>query len=91
MKQDEVDLLVKAIREHNSSAKTSIDITGQAFEDFLRRLATDKTIDVSSCTGIQQIADSILKKLITSKHHELCKAINSFRIAAGHNRDRKSM
>lgn len=91
IKQDEVDLLVKAIREHNSDAKTAIDVAGQAFEDFLRRIATDNAIDVSSCTGIQQIADSILNKLITPKHHEICKAINSFRIAAGHNKDRKSL
>ena len=92
MKQDEVDLLIKAIREHNSDAKISIDVAGQAFEDFLRRLATDKAINAGSCTGIQQLADSILhKKLITSKHHEICKAINSFRIAAGHNKDKKSL
>lgn len=92
IKQDEVELLVKAIREHRTNSKHSIDIGGQAFEDFLRRLATDNSINVVSCTGIQQIADSLIgAKMITTKHHEVCKAINSFRIAAGHNKDRTSL
>lgn len=92
IEQDEVDLLVKAIREHRTEPKHSIDVGGQAFEDYLRRLATDNSIDVVSRTGIQQLADSIIgAKLITTKHLEICKAINSFRIAAGHNKDRTSM
>ena len=92
MKQDEIDLLVKAIREHLSEPKHAIDISGQSFEDFLRRIAIDKSLDVISCTGIQQLADTLVgPKFITSKHHEICKAINSFRIAAGHNKDRTSM
>lgn len=92
MKQDEIELLVKAIREHLSNPKHAIDIAGQAFEDFLRRVGTDNSINVSSCTGIQQLADSLVgSKKITSKHHDLCKGINAFRIAAGHNKDRVSL
>lgn len=92
MKQDEVDLLVQAIREHLTNPKHAIDIAGQAFEDFLRRVATDSSINVTSCTGIQQLADSLIgSKKITSKHHDICKGINAFRIAAGHNKDKVSL
>jgi len=92
IQQDETDLLVQSIREHRTNPKHSIDIGGQALEDFLRRLATDNSVDVTTKTGIQQLADSLIgAKLITIKHLEICKAINSFRIAAGHNKDRTSM
>ena len=92
MQQDELDLLVKAIREHQSDPRDAMDDCGKAFEDFLRRLGDEKSVNVSSRTGIQQLADAIIgKKLITVKHLEICKAINSFRIAAGHNKDKTSM
>ena len=89
MNQDEVDLLVKAIREHQSDSRDAMDDCGRAFEDFLRRLGVDKSVPVNNCKGIQELADTLKgAKLIDTKHLDICKAVNSFRIAAAHNKDR---
>lgn len=91
MHQDELDFLVKAIREHQGDPRGSIDDAGRAFEDFLRRIATDKTVTVTQCKGIQELADALRgDRKIDTKHLEICKAINSLRIAAAHSKDRNS-
>lgn len=92
MKQDELDYLVKAIREHQSDPRGSIEDAGRAFEDFLRRLAIDKSLQVNGCKGIQEIADVIRgQKLIDTKQLDLCKASNALRVAAAHSLDRNSV
>jgi hypothetical protein len=92
MKQDEIDFLVKAIREHQNDPRGSIDDAGRAFEDFLRRTATDKGIAVTHCKGIQELADALRgDKRIEVKQLEVCKGINSLRIAAAHSKDRVSV
>ncbi len=92
MKDDELDFLVKGIREHQTDPRDAIDDAGRAFEDFLRRIGTDRSIPVTEKKGIQQLADALRSgTLIDIKHLELCKAINSLRIAASHSKDRNSL
>lgn len=91
MRQDELDFLVKAIREHQSDPRGAIDDGGRAFEDFLRHVADDKSVQVNNCKGIQEIADALRgAKLIDVKQLDVCKSANALRIAAAHNKDRNS-
>ncbi len=91
MKQDELDYLVKAIREHQSDPRGAIDDAGRAFEDFLRRIADDKSIIVANCKGIQELADALRgARLIDTKQLDICKSANALRVAAAHSKDRNS-
>lgn len=92
MHSDELDLLVKSIREHQSDPRDAIDDCGRAFEDFLRRIGIDKSVPVNNCKGIQELADALKgARLIETKHLDVCKSINVLRIAAAHNKDRNSV
>ena len=91
MKPDEIDFLVKAIRNHQKSSRDSIDDAGRAFEDFLRRVILDNQKVASDCTGITQLAERLKgENLIEQKQLEVCKGLSSIRIAAAHNKDRST-
>ena len=90
--EDEVDLFVKSIREHQSDPRDAIDDCGRAFEDILRRIGTDKKVPMNNCKGIQELADTLKGALLIDvKHLDGCKAINVLRVAAAHNKDRNSV
>lgn len=58
----------------------------------LRRLGTDRGINMSSCMGIGELADALKgASLIDQKHLEISKSINSVRLAAAHSKDRKTI
>ncbi|AFU60057.1 hypothetical protein Ngar_c31410 [Candidatus Nitrososphaera gargensis Ga9.2] len=57
LKHDEVELFVSAIAKHKADPRTSVGEAGQAFEDVLRRIDTDKGVDMTPCKGIQELAD----------------------------------
>ena len=90
--EDEVDLFVKSIREHQSDPRDALDDCGRAFEDVLRRIGTGKKIPMNNCKGIQELADTLKSaSLIDVKHLDGCKAVNVLRVAAAHNKDRNSV
>lgn len=92
LKDDEMDLLVKSIVNHEKEPRHSIDDAGRAYEDFLRRIGTDKSFDMSKFKGIGELIDNMKgNNLVEVKHLEISKAINQMRLTAAHNKDRKTM
>lgn len=92
LESDETDLLVKSIVNHEINPRHSIDDSGRAYEDFLRRIGTDKSFDMSEFKGIGELTDNLKgNKLIEIKHLEISKAINQMRLTAAHNKDRKTV
>jgi len=91
LKHDEIEFLVLAIRKHEEEPRNAIDDSGRAFEDFLRRLGTDCKLDMSPCKGIGELSEALKgANLIDQKHLEICKGLNSIRLAAAHSKDRKT-
>jgi uncharacterized protein YmfQ (DUF2313 family) len=92
LQYDEIEFLVKAIRNHQKDARASIEDMGKAFEDFLRRLGNDKKVDMTKSSGIAQCAYSLKgADLITQKHLEVCEHINTFRLAAAHSKEKQTL
>jgi hypothetical protein len=92
LKHDEIEFLVSAIRKHQEDPRNALDDAGRAFEDYLRRLGTDRGVNMSGCKGIGELSDYLKgSDLIDQKHLEICKAINSVRLAAAHSKDRKTI
>jgi hypothetical protein len=87
-----VEFFVKSLREHQEDPRGSIEDMGKAFEDFVRRLGTEKGIDMSKCNGIGQCAQ-VLKanNLIVQKHLEICQHVNAFRLAAAHSKEKDTL
>lgn len=88
MQRDEIDFLVSAIRKHQEDQRKSIEDAGRALEDFLRRVADEKNVDVSRSVGIGQVADALKgANVIHSRHLEMCDFVNGMRIAAAHSKE----
>lgn len=94
LQPEEIEFFVKALQLHEKDPRHAIDDAGRAFEDYLRRLATDKGYDVSSKSGISEIAQVIggqNPKLIHSKHLHICNCLGIIRVAAAHSKDKSTM
>jgi len=94
LQAEEVEYFIKALQIHEKDPRHAIDDAGRAFEDYLRRLATDKGYDVSNKNGISEIAQVIggqNPKLIHVKHLHLCNCLGAIRVAAAHSKDKLTM
>jgi hypothetical protein len=94
LKHDEMEFFIKALRNHEKDPRNAIEDAGRAFEDFLRRIATENDIDVSNLNGISEIAQMIGRKktgLIHSKHLNICLGLGAIRAIAAHSKDKKTL
>ena len=94
LQPEEIEFFVKALQLHEKDPRHAIDDAGRAFEDYLRRLATNKGYDVSDKSGISEIAQVIggqNPKLIHAKHLHMCNCLGAIRVAAAHSKDKSTM
>jgi hypothetical protein len=92
LQQDEVEFIVNAFKKHQTDSRSAIEDIGKAFEDFLRRVAKDKNINLSAATGIGQCAQTLKKAdLITQKHFAICQYVNALRLAAAHSKEKVTL
>lgn len=94
LQPEEIEFFVKALQLHEKDPRHAIDDAGRAFEDYLRRLATDKGYDVSGKSGISEIAQVIggqTSKLIHTKHLHICNCLGAIRVAAAHSKDKSTL
>lgn len=99
MSSDEIEDLVKAIKNYNNDIRGAIDGVGRAFEDFLRRMAQVVVIDVSKKHGIGEVVNALynnmvngkLENKIHSKHWNIGKAIGDIRNMSGHGMEAVTM
>ena len=64
--QDLIEDLVKSLKDYKKNPRKSINDAGRALEDFLR-LDFAKSIDLTKCSGIIQIANTLNSNSISSK------------------------
>ena len=93
---DEVDrqLLADALLEHETRPRKSVEDSGQAFEDFLRELASDNGLaaEAKKANGAGQLASLLYTRgLIHSHHQKLADAISTPRNATAHKKDKKTL
>lgn len=94
LQPEEIEFFVKALQLHEKDPRHAIDDAGRAFEDYLRRLATNKGYDVSNKSGISEIAQVIggqSTRLIHAKHLHICNCLGAIRVAAAHSKDKSTM
>jgi hypothetical protein len=92
LQHDEVEFIVKALTEYRSDPRSAIEDMGKAFEDFLRRVGTDRKVDLSRSNGIGECAQMLRKaSLITQKHLLMCQHVNAFRLAAAHSKEKLTL
>lgn len=94
LQPEEIEFFVKALQLHEKDPRHAIDDAGRAFEDYLRRLATDKGYDVSGKSGISEISQVIggqPQKLIHAKHLHICNCLGTIRVAAAHSKDKSTL
>ncbi len=71
--------LLKSILNIEKDPRNAILHSSEVLEDFLRKIAKDKEIDVSKRNGISEIAEELRKnKIIASKHIGILKGIKVF-------------
>lgn len=71
--------LTKSILKIQSEPRESIKNAGEVLEDFLRKIATKRNIDVSNKNGISQISIELRNhKIIASKHVGILKGLQVF-------------
>ena len=98
------DSLIEAILHIQKNPRHSVQSAGEVLEDYLRKIAHDRGIDVSKKNGISQIAQELRKNgVIASKHVPILKGLQvfldrdifdglaAFRNMAHHGRDKKEM
>ena len=101
---EEYGSLTEAILHIQGDSRRSVQSAGEILEDYLRKIANDRNIDVSKKNGISQIADELRKNgVIASKHISILKGLQvfldkdifdglaAFRNMAHHGKDKKEM
>jgi hypothetical protein len=89
LQHDEVEFILKAFKEYQSDPRGAIEDIGKAFEDFLRRIAVDRKVDLSRANGIGECAQMLRNEnLITQKHLVMCQHVNAFRLVAAHSKEK---
>jgi hypothetical protein len=93
---DETDrkLLADALLSYEAKPRDSVEHTGQALEDFLRELASDKGLaaEAGKLNGIGQLVNLLYTKGVIHSHHQkLADAVATARNAAAHRKDKKTM
>jgi len=101
---EEYDSLTEAILHVQKNPRRSVQSAGEVLEDYLRKIANDRGIDVNKKNGISQIAEELRKNgVIASKHIPILKGLQvflerdifdglaAFRNMAHHGKDKKDM
>jgi len=93
---DEIDrqLLAEALLGYEENPRKSVDDSGQAFEDFLREVAKDNSLDAEAKTknGAGQLANLLYTHQVIHSHHQkLGDAISTMRNATAHRKDKKTL
>jgi hypothetical protein len=92
LQNDEIEFIVKAFKEYQGDPRNAIEDIGKAFEDFLRRVAADKKVNLSRASGIGECAQMLRNaNLITQKHLVMCQHVNAFRLAAAHSKEKLTL
>ncbi|HEC76412.1 MAG TPA: hypothetical protein ENI33_04030 [Thermoplasmatales archaeon] len=104
LSNEEYESLIKSILNVMKDPREAVQSAGEALEDFLRKLAHDKGIDVSKKNGIYQIAEELRKNnVLASKHVPILKGLQvfldrdifegfaAFRNIAHHGKDKEEM
>jgi len=104
LSNEEYESLIKSILNVMKDPREAVQSAGEALEDFLRKLAHDKGIDVSRENGIYQITEELRKNnVLASKHVPILKGLQvfldrdvfeglaAFRNIAHHGKDKKEM
>lgn len=92
LQHDELEFLVKGMKEHKNDPRGAIEDAGKAFEDFLRRIGTYRKVDLSKCNGIGQCAQFLeSKNVITQKHLQMCEHVNALRLMAAHSKEKTTL
>ena len=101
---EEYEYLIEAVLHIQKDPRRSVQSAGEILEDYLRKIANDRNIDVSKKNGISQIAEELRKNgVIASKHISILKGLQvfldrdifdglaAFRNMAHHGKDKKEM
>ncbi len=104
LSNEEYESLLRSILNIVKDPREAVQSAGEALEDFLRKLAHDKEIDVSRKNGIYQIAEELRKNnVLASKHVPILKGLQvfldrdvfeglaAFRNIAHHGKDKEEM
>ena len=80
--------LITAGIKFSSDPESCIKGTADVFEDFLKKICSDESVDISNATGIIQIGDKLKSAgKITTKHQGFIHFIGQMRNAFKHTRD----
>jgi hypothetical protein len=93
---DEVDrgLLADALLKYESDARRSIEAAGQALEDFLRHVSTDRGLDseAKKASGAGQLSNLLYTRGVIHSHQQkMVDAIATVRNATAHRKDKKTL
>jgi len=85
--------LINALRKYRDYPDDSMKDIGNALENFLRKVAIDKSLpNVVDQKGIGQLANLLrAKRSILEEHKKMCDYVNVFRIAADHGNNPESL
>lgn len=90
----ERDRLGQAIRDIEMDPEKACEDAGKAAENFFRLVAVQGKVDVSGCSGLGQVADTLAGKgvvLIRPQHRVTAHQIAMARNASGHERDKYTL
>ncbi|NVM29189.1 MAG: hypothetical protein HWN65_10130 [Candidatus Helarchaeota archaeon] len=89
--EDEIENIIYGFLNYQTNPKQAISTSGQAFEDFLRRIGEEK-FGCGSCSGIGQLISFLRnKKLIDKSHVDLGNAINRMRLLSSHSKEKETL
>jgi len=79
LSSEEFNSLVRAMMEFEKDPRGSVRHAGEALEDFLRKIAEYRNIDVTKKKGISEIAEGLRKnRVVASKHIGILKGLEVF-------------
>lgn len=88
----DIDELTNALKKYHKESREAIGCAGRAFENYLRRIAINVGVDVSTKNGITQIIEFVKSnKKIHSKHNSIGGSIGAIRNMSGHGVDPKEL
>lgn len=96
----EIEEFVNAYKKREDDPRGAIECAGRAFEDFLRKIAINVSVDVSGKNGISQVINAlynhkdssgVLDNKIHSKHMSIGTAIGDIRNMAGHSLEARTL
>jgi len=90
----ERDRLGKALTNVAADPEKACEDAGKAVENYLRLVARDAAVDVSGCSGLTQVADSLAARgvaVIRPQHRVLAHELAMCRNSSGHDRDKTTL